>query len=226
VDYAQEQRNPAKHLTGIGIVIVMHLLLGYALVTGLARKVVEVIKAPIETKIIEEVKPPPPPETPPPPPPKMALPPPSFVPPPEVVIANPPPPQAAITVQTTTPPPAAPVTIAPPPGPVVAAAPAPAPVARPAQIDVSTCEKPSYPPAALRAEAKGITKIRFSIDAQGHVDPSKTSIEGTSGGSREHKLLDRAAVEALSKCHFKPGTDEAGHPVGAFAVVEYVWKLE
>ena len=80
MDYAQAQRNPAKHVTGIGIVIVMHLLLGYALVTGLARKVVEVIKAPIETKIIEEVKPPPPPETPPPPPPKMALPPPSFVP--------------------------------------------------------------------------------------------------------------------------------------------------
>jgi periplasmic protein TonB len=52
---------------------------------GLAQRLVEVIKAPIETKIIEEVKPPPPP--PPenlPPPPKFAPPPPSFVPPPEV----------------------------------------------------------------------------------------------------------------------------------------------
>jgi len=201
----------------------LHVLLGWALVSGLARKVVEVIKAPIETKIIEEVKPPPPPETPPPPPPKMALPPPSFVPPPEVQIANPPPPQAAITVQTTTPPPAAPVTIAPPPGPVAAAA---APAARPAVIDVSTCEKPSYPSAAARAEAKGTTKIRFTIDATGHLDPSKTVIERSSGGSREHKLLDRTAVEALSKCKFKPGTDDAGRPVGAFSIVDYVWNLE
>ena len=223
MDYAQAQRNPGKHLTGIGIVVVLHVLLGWALVSGLARKVVEVIKAPIETKIIEEVKPPPPPETPPPPPPKMALPPPSFVPPPEVQIANPPPPQAAITVQTTTPPPAAPVTIAPPPGPVVAAA---APAARAAVIDVSTCEKPSYPSAAARAEAKGTTKIRFTIDATGHLDPSKTVIERSSGGSREHKLLDRTAVEALSKCKFKPGTDDAGRPVGAFSIVDYVWNLE
>ena len=99
MDYAQAQRNPGKHLTGIGIVVVLHVLLGWALVSGLARKVVEVIKAPIETKIIEEVKPPPPPETPPPPPPKMALPPPSFVPPPEIQIANPPPSPVRITVR-------------------------------------------------------------------------------------------------------------------------------
>jgi protein TonB len=223
VDYAQAQRNPGKHLTGIGIVIVLHLLLGWALVTGLARKVVEVIKAPIETKIIEEVKPPPPPETPPPPPPKMALPPPSFVPPPEIQVANPPP-APAITVQTQTPPPAAPVTIAPPPGPVVAAAPAPA--ARPAVIDVNTCEKPSYPPSALRAEVQGTTRIRFTVDANGHVDPSKTVIERPSGSSREHKLLDRTAAEALSKCKFEPGTDENGRPVGATAPVDYVWKLD
>jgi protein TonB len=223
VDYAQAQRNPGKHVTGIGIVIVLHVLLGWALASGLARKVVEVIKAPIETKIIEEVKPPPPPETPPPPPPKMVLPPPSFVPPPEVQIANPPP-APAITVQTTTPPPPAPVTIAPPPGPVVAAAPAPA--ARPAVIDVTKCERPTYPASALRAEANGTTTIRFAIDATGHVDPSKTVIERPSGASREHKLLDRTAIEALSKCPFRPGTDDAGRPVGAYATVHYDWKID
>lgn len=61
MDYAQQQRRPTKHLVGLGVVVLMHILLGWALVSGLARKVVEVIKAPIETKIIEEVKPPPPP---------------------------------------------------------------------------------------------------------------------------------------------------------------------
>ena len=52
MDYAQYQRNPARHLPSVLTVVVLHLALGYALVTGLARKVVEVIKQPIETKII------------------------------------------------------------------------------------------------------------------------------------------------------------------------------
>ena len=73
MDYAQQQRNPGKHLSGFMIVVVLHVVLGWALLNGLARKIVEVVKAPIETKIIDEVKPPPPP--PPenlPPPPKTA----------------------------------------------------------------------------------------------------------------------------------------------------------
>ena len=46
-DYAAQQRKPGKHIVGIGIVVLMHILLGWALVSGLARKVVEVIKNPI-----------------------------------------------------------------------------------------------------------------------------------------------------------------------------------
>ena len=85
MDFAQHQLDPARHLVGVGGVILLHVLVIYALVTGLARKVVEVVKGPIEVKVIEEVikKPPPPPEVIPPPP-KMQAPPPPFVPPPEV----------------------------------------------------------------------------------------------------------------------------------------------
>ena len=224
MDYATQQRRPGKHPVGLGVVVVLHVALGYALVNGLGRTIIEVIKAPIETKIIEDVQPPPPP--PPdnlPPPPKLALPPPSFMPPPEVQIANPSP-APAITVTREAPPPAPPVAIAPAP---VAAPPAPAAPriqAVPARIDVGTCEKPEYPSAALRAEATGTTKIRFTVDATGKV--SKAEVERPSGSSREHRLLDRTAVDALSKCGFRPGTDETGKPVGAVAVVDYVWRTE
>jgi periplasmic protein TonB len=223
-DYAAQQRKPGKHIAGIGIVILLHILIGWALVSGLARKVVEVIKNPIETKIIEEVKPPPPPpENLPPPPPKLAPPPPSFVPPPEVVVAPPPTPAPAITVQTTTPPPPTPVTIAPAPAPAAPPAP-PAPVAaQPAITNVSAC-KPEYPPAALKAEATGTTSIKFTIDAGGKV--VSADVVKPSGASREHRLLDRAAVTSLSGCTFKPGRDSSGQAVGAATTVEYVWKLE
>ncbi len=230
MDYASQQRKPTKHPIGFGAVVLLHLVLGYALVNGLGRKLVEVIKAPIETKIIEEVKPPPPP--PPenlPPPPKLVAPPPSFVPPPEIQIANPPP-APTITVTREVPPPAPPVAIAPapslvpaPPAPV-AAPPAPKIIAVAASINVATCDKPEYPSAALRADATGTTKIRFTVDATGVV--SKAEVERSSGVSREHRLLDRSAVDALSKCRFKPGIDDKGKAVGGTTIVDYVWKLE
>lgn len=219
MNYAEQQRKPGKHLIALGIVVLLHVLLGWAFVSGLAQRVVEVVKGPIETKIIEEQKPPPPPPENLPPPPKFAPPPPSFVPPPEVVV-NPPPQQAPTITTTQTPPPAEPVHIAPPPSTQAT----PGIVARPAQIQVSTCDKPEYPAAAARAEATGTTRIRFTVDGQGRV--SKAEVVKSAGPSREHKMLDRTAVDALSKCHFTPGIDAAGTPVGGTTIVDYDWKLD
>ena len=71
MNYSQQQADPKKHLLGISAVILFHVLVVYALVTGLAKKVIDVVRAPIETKVIEEIKkPPPPPEVVVPPPPK------------------------------------------------------------------------------------------------------------------------------------------------------------
>ena len=232
MDFAQQQRTPGKHVVGIGIVLAMHVILAWALVTGLAQRMVEVIKAPIETKIIDEVKPPPPP--PPenlPPPPKFAPPPPSFVPPPEVNV-NPPPTPAPVITTTTVAPPPAPVTIAPPPAPVAPPAPpappAPAPrvAALPAIANVKDCapQADDYPAAARRAEATGTTRIRFNVGADGKM--AGVEIAQSAGPSREHKMLDRMAQSKLSECSFKAGRDEAGKAVGGSFVVDYVWKLE
>ena len=85
---------------GIGLVVLLHIAIIYALVNALAHRTVEFTPAPIETKIIDQA----PQEKlePPPPPPKFAPPPPPFVPPPEINVETPPPPQStaptAITI--------------------------------------------------------------------------------------------------------------------------------
>jgi protein TonB len=98
MDFAQQQRNPTKHLVGLTFVALLHVVIIWALINGLATKVIALVKAPIETKIIEEVKPPPPPEVKLPPPPKLAAPPPPYIPPPEVQIQVP---QIAPTITST-----------------------------------------------------------------------------------------------------------------------------
>lgn len=73
MDFSKRQGDPRRHLVGFTLVILFHVLIVYALVTGLAKKVVDVVRAPIETKVIEEIKkPPPPPEIVAPPPPRLA----------------------------------------------------------------------------------------------------------------------------------------------------------
>jgi periplasmic protein TonB len=225
LNYAEQQRNPGKHVVGIGIVVLLHILLGWALLHGLARTVIDVIKGPIETKIIEETKPPPPPPENLPPPPKFAPPPPSFVPPPEVVVNPPPTPAPTITTTTVAPPPA-PVTIAPAAPAAPPAPPAPPRVAaRPAIGNVQACAPTSddYPAVAQKEEATGTTRVRFTVDASGKLAGSE--VVRSAGASRAHKALDRVAVTKLSECRFTPGIDENGRAIGGSFEVDYVWKL-
>ena len=166
MNFSQRQADPRRHLVGLTVVILIHVIVVYALVTGLAKKVVDVVRAPIETKVIEEIKkPPPPPEIVLPPPPKLEAPPPTFIPPPEVQIATPPPPVPTITAVTPTPPPA-PVVIAPAPPPVAVAAPAPPPP-RPAATSIGvacpTQVAPSMPPKAAREGITGVVRAQATI---------------------------------------------------------------
>jgi protein TonB len=227
VDFGEQERNPGRGLMGFGLVVALHVLLGWALMTGLAQRLVEVIKSPLETKIIEEVKPPPPP--PPenlPPPPKFAPPPPSFVPPPEVQVNAPASFAPTITTTQVAPPPT-PVTVAPPPPPV-AAPPAPVaprvPVRTEPRLDFATkCEKPEYNRAARQAEAQGTTVVAFTMDTTGVIN--EATVEKSAGPSREHKQLDRLALEAVKACKGTPGTLD-GKPEKLTSRVSYVWRLD
>ena len=174
MDYAQEQRNPTKHLVGVAVVILLHIALVYALLNGLATKVVSIIKKPLETQIIEEVKPPPPP--PPvslPPPPKFVTPPPPYIPPPEVQVNVPPPPnaiQTTTTVVPTTPPVIA--QVAPPAAPPGPPAPAPAaPSIRSACTNYATVLGDSaYPREAAREGLdRGEAVLRWTVTTAGEI---------------------------------------------------------
>lgn len=168
MNYADQQRSPTKHLVGIGFVLVLHLFLAWAAVTGLARKAIDVVKEPFQTKIIEEVKPPPPPDTPPPPPPKMVQVQQVFVPPPEVQISAPAIQTAVITPTTQV----APATFAPPqaPAPVAAKAaegPPSVGVACPNSQTVRADIK--YPVQARREGLQGDVLIEFTVAANGEI---------------------------------------------------------
>lgn len=208
MSYAQPH-DSGRRLTGLVVVVLLHAVLVYALINGLARKIVEVVQAPLETKILEEIKPPVD-KPPPPPPPKLAAPPPPFIPAPEVRIDTPPPPTSTITAVSSV----KPAAEAPVPQPVVVAAPArTAPV-----VDARNCAKPEYPSASIRAQETGLVVLQFLIGADGTAIDSK--VEKTSGFRR----LDEAARKALSLCKFKPGT-EGGKPVQSWARIEYLWTL-
>jgi periplasmic protein TonB len=192
-EFGRKQQNPIRRYGGIGAVVVLHAVLIYALVNGLANKVVQVIQHPIETKIIEPVKPPPPPPLPTVelPPPKFAPPPPPFVPPPEVPVQAPP--QQTIAHQ------AAPVVSAPvtaPPAP-----PAPVQQAKPVSHEVGVvCPNSDeirstirYPKEAQENGVTGDVLIEFVVDPQGHVTSERVA------KSSDDDSLDSAAFNAVKK---------------------------
>ena len=215
------EKNPGKNLTGIAVVIVLHLVVAYGIVTGLGKRMVSKMAEAVETKIIEDVKPPPPPETPPPPPPpEMKAPPPPFIPPVEVQVQTPPPQQNVIANTTQAKPATTEIVKAPP------APPTPAPVAKPAGpartaavADFNTCSKPEYPKSSLRNEETGVSTISFLIGSDGGVKDSKVT---KSSGFRD---LDKAAQVALGKCRFKPETENV-KAIESWQPVQYVWTLE
>jgi len=219
MDYSQRHADPKRHLVGITVVILFHLLVVWALVSGLAKKVVDVVRAPIETKVIEEIKkPPPPPEVVVPPPPKLEAPPPPFIPPPEIQIATPPPPQPTITATTPTPPPA-PVVIAPAPPPAAPAPPAPpAPAVASAGVVCSNYAtkmgEVAFPREAQRQGIeRGEATIQFTLTASGEVKDIKAI-------HSSHQIFARNSIRIVSeyKCQ--------GQGRDVTVTVPFAYKME
>lgn len=168
MNFAQDNKTGSR-TTAFVMVVGIHVLMIWAIASGLAKKVVEKVAGPIETKVIEEVKPPPPPEDlPPPPPPDLKAPPPPFVPIPEIQVqtAAPPPP---ITIQSTAAPPPQEFRPAPPPQ-VAAPAPAPRP-AGPVQARV-VCTKMPLP--EITADYDTPAEFEYTLTLKGGRVVAKT----------------------------------------------------
>jgi protein TonB len=166
VEYRQRQANPRKHVTGIAVVIALHVIVVYALVTGLARKVVEVVSAPMEAKIVQGTQKQPEKVVIPPPLPKMAEPPPIAIPLP-------------------------PVTLTPPPLPPPVSAPQPSTAVTTAAAMRCPDTESIYPAVSKRAEEQGTVVLRAQMGPNNKV--TQVQIEKSSGHARLDNAA-RAAV--------------------------------
>ncbi len=154
--YAARQRAPRRHLIGIGLVVVLHAVLLWAIASGLARQVVRITENTVEAVLMSEAPPPAPvaPKTP--PPPKPA--------PPTPAQAS----TAPAITQAATP---------------SAAQPALPAIRTGAVIQPGAhCAKPDYPSASRRMEEEGTVTLKFLIGTDGRV--LQADIEKSSGFNR------------------------------------------
>lgn len=198
MDYAQQQRDPARHIIGISFVVLVHVLVIWALMSGLGSAVIQIIKKPLTATIIEEVKLPPPP---PPPPrkiieqPRVQTPIETYVPPPDVPVPTTTAP--VISAVTATPPTEPHVIAAPPPTVQAPVAPSPRPAVRKGVVRTSG-EDPSYPKEAIRAGvAKGRVVARLQIDEKGNVTDVNITF------SEPPRVFDKVVRAALETWKFR-----------------------
>lgn len=213
-----DQGMSRNRMMALGAVVLLHVLLGYVFVSGLALKAVKVITGPIETFEVKEEAPPP--EEPPPPPPKLEDIPP-YVPPPDVVIETAAPPPPTITTQTTvaTPEPPRVAPPAPPAQPAPPAPPAIAPTPSVPNARTNTISEDDYPDASRRAEEQGVVRVQYTVTPDGRASAC-TVVQG-SGFSR----LDEATCRIVERrFRFRPATRE-GQPVAETKQQNVRWQL-
>jgi protein TonB len=180
----QAKKSGSRQMIGFGAVVLLHIGIIWALKAGLATSLVELIKGPMETKMIEEEKVEK--AAPPPPPPKFQALPPAAVIPVDIDVqapidtSN----DTAISTQNKKQAPAAPPATIPP-----------------RSNPRHPVSQPDYPPTSKRLNEAGTVIMLLTVDESGRVIDAK--IDKSSGYDR----LDQAAMqEALRNWKLLPGT--------------------
>ena len=218
MSYANRKQMSSNRTAAIVIVALIHVALGYALVSGLAYNVVKKAAEDLKTFDVED-EPPPPPEEPPPPPEQNTPPPPQVVAPPPIVrtntvappiISTPIAPPPVITPRAPTAPPAPPA----PPPPRVSQA------ARAKGNLVSLFSTDDYPQSAIRNEEQGTTAVRLTIGTDGRV--ADCQITASSGSN----ALDAATCSVIKRrARYSPAKDQAGNAVTGSDSTRIRWEL-
>ncbi len=191
---------------GFGLVVLLHVALIWAVKSGLANSLVELVSGPMETKLIEE---------------KIAE---KEAPPPPKVDMKPLPPPVVIPVDIMVE--AAPSNDAPSIDPNAQRRAAPAAAAKadvivpPRSNPRRPVTQPEYPPTSKRLGEAGVVVLQLTVNEEGKVVDGK--IDTSSGFER----LDEAALkEALRTWRLLPGTVN-GKPVTATYKFRVVFKIE
>lgn len=183
----------SRRVLGLAIAIAVHLLLLWALMSGLASDIVKSVQEPLQVSLLSEPPKPAPPDI---PPPEMVKPPEAYVPPPVVKAPPPSEPQRTIQqVQTTKPEPAPPVRMQAKPVP-------------PRPDTSSRNTQPPYPGASRRMGEEGRVLLMLYVAEDGRVTDGRVDV--SSGFPR----LDKAALmHARRTWRFNPAMLN-GKPVG------------
>ena len=203
-------KDPSRRFKGIAMVVALHLVLGWAIVSGTAKNALVALKKPLEAVVIQEVIIPPPPPPPPkqikpPEAPKVEAPPPPFVPPPDVPT---PVESTAPVIQSVAAPPPTPAVIAPPAPP---APPKPAPNRNDIRVACPNQVAPEMPRKALQDGSEGVVKAQVVIK-----DGAVRDVTILSGPRVFHAAVKAAMMQY--KC-----TADATEIV---ATQEFVFKIE
>lgn len=211
--YADQQEMTTSRMVSIGAVVLLHVGVGYALVTGLAYDATKQVFEDLKTFDVAEDTPPEP-EEPPPPPEKLDIPP-----PPKVTI--PPPinttPIISTNTQTVTITPSAPPA-PPPPPPAPPPPPSPPAVAERAQQRSGSISDEDYPPSSIRNEEAGTSVARFTIGTDGRVTECSASGASAALDAETCKLIMR-------RFRYKPAKDASGNPVSETKTQRVTWRL-
>ncbi len=221
--FSHSRHGSGSKTTRFVLIAGLHVVLGTLFVHGLNTRHLSLSSPPDDLVVrLEPTRPEPPPTPVDPPKPTEQLPPPQLmVPKVEVDIAPPP----------ETPPVAARISTDPAPPPVTTSGtkadtlPAVKPSTNSGQMhsavfaDANSCALPAYPASAVREGETGTTTLALLVGTDGRVSSARV-LQGS--GSR---VLDRAALSALSLCKFKPAMNN-GVPEAGWAQMAYVWTLD
>ena len=196
-----------RKATIVGIIVAMHVLLIWALLTSLGVIVVDRPPPIIKAEIIEEVQDK---DEPPPPPPTIETPPP-YVPPPDILIEAPVDAPKSNTAL-----------VAVDKKPVAAPPPVASGVKKAPEIDPKYKRRfqPDYPPTSRRLGEEGSVVLQVLVGVDGEVKDGK--VQTSSGFER---LDDAALKHALRAWRFTPGTED-GVPVQTWHSVKVTFKIE